>query len=149
MVLIPILEHMSENPEFANNPRCREALQMTINFYKKVGFSPPWIGYYVKQNEILVGCAAFKGRPMRGMVEIAYGTFEEFRNQGVGTDICKILIDLAFKTDPFVRVTARTLAENNFSTKILRKNKFQFIGDLYDPEDGDIWEWEYKSGDKK
>jgi [ribosomal protein S5]-alanine N-acetyltransferase len=146
MELIPVLEHLDENPEFVNNLRCRESLQMTVDFYKRIGFLPPWIGYYVKENEILVGCAAFKGRPVNGMIEIAYGTFEEFRNQGVGTNICKILVDLALKTDPAVRVTARTLAENNYSTKILKKNKFQFIGGLVDPDDGDIWEWEYKSG---
>ena len=137
---------MNENPEFANNPRCVESLQMTVDFYKRIGFSPPWIGYYVKEKDILIGCAAFKGKPVNGTIEIAYGTFEEFRNQGVGTNICKILVNLALKTDPAVRVTARTLAENNYSTKILKKNKFQFVGGLVDPEDGDIWEWEYKSG---
>lgn len=145
MVLIPVLQHLHENPEFVNNPRCQESLHMMINFYKTVGFLPPWIGYYVKQNEDLVGCAAFKGKPINGTVEIAYGTFEEFRNQGVGSKICKILVNLSLQTDPNIRITARTLPEDNFSTKILQKNKFQFIGNVMDPEDGDVWEWEYKS----
>jgi len=148
MELIPVLEHLEDNPEFINNPRCVESLQMTVDFYKRVGFLPPWIGYYVKENQIVIGSAGFKGKPVNGTIEIAYGTFEEFRNRGVGTIICKILVDLALKTDPALRVTARTLAENNYSTRILKKNKFQFIGELFDPEDGDIWEWEYKSGDK-
>jgi [ribosomal protein S5]-alanine N-acetyltransferase len=146
MVLIPVQQHLHENPEFINNPRCRESLHMTINFYKKVGFLPPWIGYYVKQNEDMVGCAAFKGKPINGKVEIAYGTFEEFRNLGIGSKICKTLVNLSLKTDPNIRITARTLPENNFSTKILQKNNFQFIGNVMDPEDGDVWEWEYKSG---
>jgi [ribosomal protein S5]-alanine N-acetyltransferase len=144
MVLVPVYEHIEENPEFNSNPICLESLNMSIDFYKKVGFTPPWICYYVKENEDLVGCAAFKGKPVDGSVEIAYGTFEKFRNQGVGTGICKILVDLSLQTDPSIRITARTLAENNFSTKILQKNRFKFLGDVYDPEDGNLWEWEYQ-----
>jgi|SRR5450432_2908600 len=141
--LVPVNEHLEENPEFAANPLCKESLQMTIDFYRKVGFNPPWICYYAKENENLIGCAGIKGKPVNGSIEIAYGTFEEFRKQGVGTRICKALVDLSLETDSSVRVTARTLPENNFSTKILRKNNFRFIGNVNDPEDGDVWEWEY------
>jgi hypothetical protein len=88
---------MDENPEFVNNLHCRESLQMTVDFYKRIGFSPPWIGYYVMENEMLVGSAAFKGKPVNGQIEIAYGTFEEFRKQGVGTKICKILVNLSYE----------------------------------------------------
>jgi ribosomal-protein-alanine N-acetyltransferase len=146
MELIPVLEHLHENPEFVSDPKCQESLQMTINFYKTVGFLPPWICYYVKENQDLVGCAGFKGKPVNGQIEIAYGTFEEFKNQGVGAKICKIMVNLSLRTDPMIRITARTLPENNYSTRILQKNKFQFIGNVNDPEDGDVWEWEYKSG---
>jgi RimJ/RimL family protein N-acetyltransferase len=145
MELIPVLQHLQENPEFVSDPKCQESLHMTINFYKMVGFLPPWIGYYVKQNDDLIGCAGFKGKPVNGTVEIAYGTFEEFRNQGVGTEICKALVNLSLRTDPNIRIIARTLPENNYSVSILRKNKFLFIGNVNDPEDGDVWEWVYKS----
>ena len=117
---------------------------MTIDFYKKIGFVPPWIGYYVEQNDDLVGCAAFKGQPVNGTVEIAYGTFEQYRKQGIGTEICKHLVGLSLKTDPFVRITARTLPEENFSTRILKKNNFIFTGTVNDTEDGEVWEWLYK-----
>lgn len=119
---------------------------MSIDFYKRVGFNPPWICYYATENNELVGCAAFKGKPVNGTVEIAYGTFEKCSNQGVGTRICNTLVNLSLKTDPTIRITARTLPENNYSTRILLKNKFQFLGNVIDPEDGDVWEWEYKSG---
>jgi len=119
---------------------------MSIDFYKKIGFNPPWICYYVSENENLVGCAGYKGKPVNGQIEIAYGTFEKFRNQGVGTKICRILVELSLRTDPEIRITARTLPENNYSTRILLKNKFQLLGNVFDPEDGDVWEWEYKSG---
>jgi hypothetical protein len=33
--------------------------------------------------------------------------------------------------------------EENFSTKILRKNNFTLIGTVIDPEDGEVWEWIY------
>lgn len=144
MELIPIKQELDQNKEFTDNPLCRESIYMTIDFYKKVGFSPPWIGYYCKLNEDLVGSAAFKGQPVNGTVEIAYGTFEQYRKQGIGTLICKQLVDLSLKTDPSVRITARTLPEKNFSTKVLRKNGFEFIGTVHDPEDGEVWEWEYK-----
>ena len=148
MELIAVQECLDDNLEFTGNPLCHESIYTSVDFYKKVGFSPPWICYYVKQNENLIGCAAFKGKPVNGAVEIAYGTFENFRNQGVGTYICKILVELSLRTDSTVRITARTLPEGNFSTKILKKNGFQFIGNVYDPEDGDVWEWEYKASDK-
>jgi ribosomal-protein-alanine N-acetyltransferase len=144
--LIPVLEHPEENIAFTNNPLCQDSIYMSIDFYKKIGFNPPWICYYVSENENLVGCAGYKGKPVNGQIEIAYGTFEKFRNQGVGTKICRILVELSLRTDPEIRITARTLPENNYSTRILLKNKFQLLGNVFDPEDGDVWEWEYKSG---
>jgi RimJ/RimL family protein N-acetyltransferase len=139
--LIPIKERLDENEEFIINPLCQESIYMTIEFYKKVGFAPPWISYYAKQNGDLVGAAAFKGRPINGTIEIAYGVFEKYRKQGIGTAICKQLVDLSLKTDPSIKITARTLPEENFSTRILEKNNFVFIGTVNDPEDGEVWEW--------
>ena len=88
---------------------------------------------------------AFKGKPVNGMVEIAYGTLEKYRNQGIGSSICKHLVDLSIKTDPSVKITARTLPQENYSVRILRKNNFIFKGMVNDPEDGDVWEWEFKT----
>jgi RimJ/RimL family protein N-acetyltransferase len=93
----------------------------------------------------LVGSAGFKGPPINGAVEIAYVTFEKYRKQGIGAAICKAIIDLSLKTDPFIKIRARTLPEKNFSNRILEKNNFEFIGTVNDPEDGDVWEWEFKS----
>ena len=118
MELIPIKETREENEIFINDPLCRESLYMTIEFYKKVGFVPPWIGYYVKQNDDLVGCAAFKGQPVNGTVEIAYGTFEQYRKQGIGTAICKQLVDLSLKTDPF----SKNYSKNTSGRKFFDKN---------------------------
>ena len=141
--LIPIKENIEDNKEYESDPLCNETLQMTIDFFNKVGYNVPWIGYYAKLNDTFVGSCAFKGSPQNGIVEIAYGTSEPYRRKGIGTAICKQLVELALKTDPFVKVTARTLPEENFSTKILKKNGFKFSGVVNDAEDGDVWEWIY------
>ncbi len=144
MELIPIKETLEENKEFISNPLCIETIQMTIDFYKKVGFVQPWIGYYAKENGEFVGSAGFKGKPINGIIEIAYGTLEQYRKQGIGTAICKLLVHLSLQTDPSLKITARTLPEENFSTKILKKNNFIFIGTVNDVEDGEVWEWLFK-----
>jgi RimJ/RimL family protein N-acetyltransferase len=144
MELIPIKETLGENGEFINDPLCQETIYMTIEFYRRVGFYPPWICYYFRQNGNLVGSGGFKGKPVENTIEIAYGTFEKYRKQGVGTKICKLLVELSLKTDPDIRITARTLPIKNFSTRILQKNSFEFAGTVDDPEDGEVWEWQYR-----
>lgn len=144
MKLIPIKRELEDNEEFVNNPLCKETLVMTVDFYKKVGFVPPWICYYAELDGQLVGSAGIKGKPVNGKIEIAYGTMEAFQNQGIGSKICRTLVELSLKTDPSIKITARTLPENNFSTKILEKNNFVFVGVVNDPEDGEVWEWEYQ-----
>ena len=144
MTLLPIKQTLEENKAFAKNPLCSESLAMCIDFYKRVGFDPPWICYYVEENGKLIGNAAFKGKPINNIVEIAYGTMENHRQQGVGTRICKQLVELSLATDASVRITARTLPKKNYSTRILEKNDFVLLGFVNDPEDGEVWEWEYK-----
>jgi ribosomal-protein-alanine N-acetyltransferase len=144
MDLLPVYEMLEENKSFSGNPLCQESLAMSLDFYTRIGFHPPWICYYASQQGNLVGCAAFKGRPVNGAVEIAYGVFDYCQNQGIGTTICRTLVELSLKTDPSVRITARTLPAENFSTRILIKNEFAWIGEVIDPEDGLVWEWEYR-----
>ena len=141
MEFLPIKRTLEENPEFMSNPDCADSLQMSVDFYKLVGFIPPWLCYYVRLNGELVGNAAYKGKPVDNKVEIAYGTIPRFRKMGIGTEICRQLVILAKKTDPNVIITARTLPEYNYSTKILQKNGFRFTGIVWDHEDGDVWEW--------
>ena len=144
MILLPIKEHLKENQEFTSNPDCQESIYMSIDFFKRIGYNPPWISYYVEQDGKLVGAAAFKGKPVNNKVEIAYGTFPAFQNQGIGTKIAGALVQLSLKTDPSVIITARTLMEENYSARILRKNNFKLLGIIMDDEDGEVWEWEYQ-----
>ncbi len=144
MELIPIKETREANPDFLENPILQESFLMCLEFYKKkVGFHPPWICYFLFDKGYPIASGAFKGPPVGGRVEIAYGTFEEFRGKGVGSRICRMLIDLALQADPSVTITARTLPEKNYSTRILEKNNFRCLGIVIDPDDGEVWEWEY------
>lgn len=141
--LLPIKELLRDNGEFYDNPDCQDSLQMSLLFYAKVGYRIPWIGYYVRMNGKLVGSAGFKGKPIDNKVEIAYGTFPSFQKMGIGTEICRQLVQLARATDPAVRIMARTLMEENYSARILRKNGFKWLGVVMDSDDGEVWEWEY------
>jgi len=143
MELLPIKERLEDNHEFLVNPHCQESLEASVKFMASVGYHPPWICYYACLNNQLVGSAAFKGKPKSNVVEIAYAVFAQFQHQGMGDKICRRLVDLSLQTDPSVIITARTLREENYSVKILRKNNFRFVGTVTDPDDGEVWEWEY------
>ena len=43
-------------------------------------------------------------------------------------------------------VVAHTLAEENASTAVLRKNGFVRAGDIDDPDEGTVWRWELPVG---
>jgi len=146
MHLLPIKQRLEDNKQFTTDSLGRLTVEMTIDFYKKVGFVEPWIGYYVELDGDLVGSAGFKGPPVNGIVELAYGTDEKYRNMGIGTKICKLLVDLSLKTDPLIKITAKTFSKYNYSTRILQKNKFICIGTVNDPEDGEVWEWLFSIG---
>jgi RimJ/RimL family protein N-acetyltransferase len=145
--LIPIRKTLDENKEFAIHPDCQDGLSMTIDYYEKIGFVIPWIGYYASIDDVLVGSAGFKGKPVNGRVEIAYGTFPRFRKRGVGTAICKRMVQLSLITDPGIRICARTFTEDNYSSKILKRNDFKLLGTVIDDEDGEVWEWEFRGVD--
>lgn len=142
MELIPIKKTLEENAAFAG-PLFEEILRMTVDYYTRIGFVEPWIGYFAKDGHTFVGSAGFKGQPVNGKIEIAYGTFEPHRNKGVGTEICRLLVELGLNTDPTLIISARTLQEKNHSVRILERNGFTFASTVLDPEDGEVWEWIY------
>lgn len=124
-----------------DNIHCRKVYEMQIKYYDKIGYQEPWIGYFIRRDNHIIGACSFKGKPIDGKVEIAYFTFPEFEHQGIATMACKTLTRMAKLCDGSVLVTARTLPEENFSTKVLRKNGFTCIGAVIDPDDGELWEW--------
>src|SRR5688572_11836182 len=112
MLLLPIDIDESKNINFLENPECIPILQVYPEFYKKVGYNKPWIGYFVSMDgQEIIGAGGFKGKPKEGKVEIAYGTFRKYENQGIGTEICRQLVLLSLQTDRTIRITARTLQD--------------------------------------
>lgn len=144
MRLLPIKPTMVENQRFAKNPNCMGNLEMSVLFFQRMGYHPPWIGYYAEKDGQLVGSAAFKGQPVNGKVEIAYMTFPAFRQQGIANAMCAQLVQIAQQTDPTIRITARTLPAYSWSTRILERNHFILHSTVKDPLDGEVWEWHYQ-----
>jgi [ribosomal protein S5]-alanine N-acetyltransferase len=128
------------HPDFQSDD-CQSLLKVYPEYYNVIGFNPPWIGYFVYRDNRVVGCCGYTGKPVNGRVEIAYGTFKEFENQGVSTFSCQSLTALAIETDGEVTVTAKTAPEVNNSVRILKKNGFHYTGIVQDNEIGDAWEW--------
>jgi ribosomal-protein-alanine N-acetyltransferase len=90
----------------------------------------------------LIGCCGYKGAPnAAGMVEFGYSIAPSYENQGLATETARALITKAFADDSVRMVDAHTLAEWNASTKILQKCGLTKLGEVHDPEDGDIWHW--------
>lgn len=143
--LIPIDIDEAKNVRFKNIPECLPILAVYPAFYKKIGYTKPWIGYFFStENTEIVGLGGYKSKPKNGSIEIAYGTFTEFEGKGIGTEICRQLILLSKQTDSTLRITARTFLKDNSSAAILKENGFISMGTVHDEEDGDVWGWEFK-----
>src|SRR2546423_9919282 len=144
MILKPILIDEDQSDEMYANPDCQEIFISYPSYYYKVGYNPPWIGYFVIRDEKVVGVGGFTGKPKNGKVEIAYGTFKEFEGQGIASFTCKELIAIVKSAKPDVIITAKTAPVNNASTTILKRNGFEYAGIVQDEGIGDAWEWVHK-----
>lgn len=134
------LHEDKQNPLF-NSPECQQLIEIYADYYPKTGFELPWVAYLIVHDDIVVGTASFTGRPVDGVVEIAYWTFKAFEGQGIASFACRELISIAQKADPTVLVTAKTAPETNASTSILERNGFVRKGVVQDEEIGDAWFW--------
>ena len=145
MTFFPIGQNNELNIKFKDIPECIEILKIFVDHYKKVGFEKPWIAYFISlDGEKIIGGGGFKGPPKNGKVEISYGTFKNFEGQGIGTQICKHLVDLSLKTDPAIKITAHTLPDNHPSIAILKKNGFMQKGEVFDEDDGLVLDWHFE-----
>ena len=55
--LLPIKQTVEANAAFVNNPDCADTLQITIDYFNRIGYTPPWVGYYASMNGMIVGSA--------------------------------------------------------------------------------------------
>lgn len=105
----------------------------------------PWtLGFSLAHRDTgaVVGSAGFKGPPVAGVVEIAYGVNPDHQGKGYATEAAQALTDYAFRSGTVRVVRAHTLPEPNASTRVLAKCGFRRIGEVIDPEDGLVWRWE-------
>jgi ribosomal-protein-alanine N-acetyltransferase len=89
-----------------------------------------------------LGTAGFKGPPQDGWVEIAYGVVAEHQGNGYATEAAEALVGFAFQHPHVLVVRAHTFAQANASARVLTKCGFRSVGEVNDPEDGNVWRWE-------
>ena len=108
--------------------------------------SNPWthgFAIMLREGGVPVGHAAFKGPPTdEGVVEIAYGIAPDHQGQGYATEAAEALTNFAFATGRVRVVCAHTKPDNVASARVLIKCGFQNLGEVIDPEDGNVWRWE-------
>jgi RimJ/RimL family protein N-acetyltransferase len=147
-----VLRHLAADPEdFAEqygirlHDRSQEIADHSLNFLKSFPYEtrPDHLGYFVFEGESqqMVGTCSFKGRPVEGVVEIAYYTLPGYEGRGIATEMAKFLLDRAAAMAEVTTVIAHTMPEPNASTRVLEKIGMSFAGD--DTEDGEpVWRWE-------
>ena len=125
--------------EFGDEPSVYSMERVRVNLEEE-----NWWQYLVvhREENLLIGAGGFKGAPNRfGVVEIGYEIMAEYRNQGYATEFAQGLIQYAFSQEAVKIVKAHTLAEANASTHVLKKCGMNFIDELFDTDEGTIWQW--------
>jgi len=122
-----------------------DVMRGTAEMYKATGYQPPWVGYLAIHHGKCVGTCAFKTPPVEDRVEIAYLTFPGHEGQGIATSMASRLVEKALSESQCIRICAQTLPEQNASTRVLEKLGFHRIAEIDHPEDGKVWEWEWKA----
>lgn len=89
----------------------------------------------------LVGNGGWKVPPSDGIAEIGYAVAPSRQRRGIATEVVRRLITQA-REGKVSLVCAHTLAEENASTKVLKRLGFFKAGELTDPDEGPLWRWE-------
>lgn len=127
-------------------PMLIQNCQGTAALYREIGFEPPWVGYIAAVGDDAVGGGAFVGAPENGEVEIAYFTLAEFEGRGFARQTATGLISILDDTAPGVAAIAKTLPEENASTRILQGLGFEHAEDVVDEDVGMAWLWRRAPG---
>ena len=144
--LIPIPENGIMMEAQFENAAFKDMLHVWKEFYPKIGFNFPWIGYFIQNDaNMVVGTCALILEANKQRAEISYFTFSEFEGLGIATNACKMLINIARQTNLNIIIFAKTAPEKNASVRILEKNRFIFHKIVTDHEIGEAWEWVLKN----
>lgn len=121
-----------------------EALTYSRDIISQNPDAADWWGYFTihKADKKLVGNCGFKGKPdADGVCEIGYAVAPAYEGKGLATEAARGLADFAFSFENVNVVQAHTLAAENASNSLLKKLGMQFVKELHDDDDGDIWQW--------
>jgi RimJ/RimL family protein N-acetyltransferase len=119
-----------------------EALPATVQALTD-GMDPDWFSHLIIEASTgtVIGFGGFTGPPEDGVVEIGYSIAPAHRGRGHATAAAARWLELAARRG-VVTVRAHTLAEDNPSTRVLRRLGFTRTAELIDPQEGPIWRWE-------
>lgn len=129
----------------ANVEHVRAIVEQTLDLAVRRPRETVFGGYLVEDTaaRTVVGTCGFRNGPEEhGNVEIAYHTFEPFEGRGYSTASAHAMIRLASSHPATKRIIAHTLSTPGPSPHILEKVGMRFLGEVIDPEDGPVWEWE-------
>jgi [ribosomal protein S5]-alanine N-acetyltransferase len=116
------------------SPELKEAFEQKIlpnvaDKTKNYLYSTLWTAISKTENK-MVGDLCIIGEPNAdGEIEIGYGTYDEFRNNGFMTEIVKGIIIWAKTQIKVKSIIASTNKTNAASFKVLKKNNFIKIGE--------------------
>jgi [ribosomal protein S5]-alanine N-acetyltransferase len=99
----------------------------------------PWAYAFrviLHETDTVVGTCSFKGPPVDGLVEIAYGISPEYEGKGYATEAAQALVDFAASCAEVRLIRAHTLPDAPASKRVLEKCGFEYVGESVDPEDG-------------
>lgn len=122
----------------------RQVVEQTLTHVSGGSDDTPWGGYLAVDDDTraVIGTCAFKSPPAAdATVEIAYFTFPGYEGKGYATAMASRLVETARCSPEVRRIIAHTLPEPNASTRVLEKVGMSFAGEVFDPEDGRVWEW--------
>jgi ribosomal-protein-alanine N-acetyltransferase len=93
-----------------------------------------WYGWYAIRKatpetpKTLIGAGGFMGPPEAGTVEIGYSVVDEWRGQGLATEMVAGLIEQAAATGLVRHMIAHTFPDNAASQRVLLANSFHPAG---------------------
>jgi ribosomal-protein-alanine N-acetyltransferase len=109
----------------------------------------PWVQAFrvvLRETDSVVGGCSFKGPPVDGVVEIAYGIDSEHQGKGYATEAAQALVKFAADCGEVRLVVAHAFLAGAASQRVLTKCGFRYVGEVVDPEDGPVARFETALG---
>lgn len=112
-----------------------EAMQYLFDLAAKTPNSFPWITNWQiieKERNIAIGSACFMNVPNeKGEVEIGYGIYPAFQNQGFMTEALNVICEWVFLQKSVTAIRAESEPDNIASRRVLAKCSFLAIDEYF------------------